>query len=1591
MKKNQQFKTLILCLFAFVCLGTVNAQTPTPKYQLRNSDFEAPFVAAPGQSATGTEPPYWHSFGSLTGSWASTARSKDQISQSSDTRNGIGFSCKINARTVLLVATANGNMTTGRVNAGSSSPADAANHNFTDPADNNFNEPWTSTPDSIRFWAKYTPNSATQYARASIYIHDNAKFSDPLGGVDSSAYRIVASAALEWQRGDQGWHQYTIPFNYADYAHLNKVPKYILITFTTNKTPGSGNKNDALYIDDIEMVYSPWLTDLKINGQTVDDFQKHRLLYDGPSFIGRGPHEFPYQETDFSWTTEVADATVTVTNVPGPTGHAGNGYTSILVTAEDGRTKEYRINYEMILSSDNKMTAVSYKFEEDTPIPVPGFTAAQTDYSIVISNPEEVRTPQIDTLSIVLSDAKAIIQSITQPTSVNSNGVVVIEAENYKTENYYLRFSKTPSSNSTLNWIKIANEEIPDFDPDLLEYDYPITSCVASSLPTVTAEKASSYASVSYTQANLTTKTATITVTAEDHSQKTYTIHFVLTNNDVSFSGIRFGTTSANDLTQVPGQMEYEQAYSFTTGQNITLTPNCLGAVVTKLPANTVYYPDTNYFTVKAQDGITVATYKVILKNTNCYVATGLNNGFRYNYNGETNQLTGITITATDNSNTDLITTSEVKLPTGPNEPPVLVVSGLAASVAAPTYTFVQPTHRTDTAIVTLTANDGTTQKIYRVPFKETLSTDASLKSISYNGINIPTVTLNTLEYTVWLPANVTEVPEIAGIPNFQWLPAENIVVTPAEDLLGTTTITVTAEDGITTRTYLINFDVEPVDNAYLSVITYDGNVIHNFSPTTFNYTVEIPYSNTCPVVVGTPMAEGAHVFYNTSGTPPCSAEILVFSSNLMGMKIYTVTFVMVKNTNPLLADIKVNGTSLENFYSQTFNYNVVLPYTEMNAPVVTATTAYPNAHANIVQINTVTGTATINVTAEDEAYTEVYTLNISRELSPVTTINIVNYDYNDQSYTYEVTNNDTEFTIMLPAETEGEPTITEIILTDDRAEVMSVEQPDETNDFTGAVVVIAEDLTEKTYSVSFERALSESTLLTGIYYRGIPVPNFHPDTLTYHVTLDYNTSQVQNVTATAAWINTGIVITQNQLIFGEATVLVTSENEQNNKEYKIFFHQGGDAHLFYLSYNLDGVVTPVPGFDPLVFEYNIPAFQIGATAVPTLEYLLKDNRCTVDTVKQTTPAGTSQLKIATFDKSSSLTYSVNFKVTLSTDPALINLLVDGETIEAFNSNKLNYNVVFPYGTIKFPVVTAVAKYPDAEVIITQVDDFPGTATVLVKAGDTTITRTYTIDFSVNQGNNTYLQDLLIGGSHWYLFNKDLYFYKYKVPVGITDLPNVIGIPEDTTSTVTYEPAYPNYHVGDTVKIIVTSLNGNVATYYVYFFLEKNINAYASMIYVDWKPLNGFVRYISEYWVDLPADYTGQPMISVELEDPNASKVIDFPTDLPLTATITVTAEDGINTFQYIIHFNKLSILTYGEAKINVYPNPTTDVIHFEVNEFDQASRLEIYSLEGKKVGSHTLQAGNNSLNVTHLQTGIYLYKIFSDQTMLGAGKFIKN
>ena len=86
---------------------------------------------------------------------------------------------------------------------------------------------------------------------------------------------------------------------------------------------------------------------------------------------------------------------------------------------------------------------------------------------------------------------------------------------------------------------------------------------------------------------------------------------------------------------------------------------------------------------------------------------------------------------------------------------------------------------------------------------------DASLSDLMVDGTTVTGFDPATLEYKVSLPAGTTVVPAVTYATND---PAANAVVTAATDLAGTatartTTIVVTAADGITTVTYKVLFD----------------------------------------------------------------------------------------------------------------------------------------------------------------------------------------------------------------------------------------------------------------------------------------------------------------------------------------------------------------------------------------------------------------------------------------------------------------------------------------------------------------------------------------------------------------------------------------------------------------------------------------------------------------------------------------------------------------------------------------------------------------------------------------------------------------
>jgi hypothetical protein len=203
-----------------------------------------------GQSSE--EPTNWNGFKSAQGSFTSFA--SQQLQRSTSIRSGAtGSYCARVWSNSTLGIIANGNMTLGRINMGSTTPINPGNYNISLTADANFSEALTSAPDSLVFWVKYTSANASDSARIHAILHDSYDLRDPLDA--NSLPHVVARAERNYARTSGSWVRMSVPFNYLSGAPA-LVPAYLLVTFTTNKTPGGGSANDEVLVDDIELIYN---------------------------------------------------------------------------------------------------------------------------------------------------------------------------------------------------------------------------------------------------------------------------------------------------------------------------------------------------------------------------------------------------------------------------------------------------------------------------------------------------------------------------------------------------------------------------------------------------------------------------------------------------------------------------------------------------------------------------------------------------------------------------------------------------------------------------------------------------------------------------------------------------------------------------------------------------------------------------------------------------------------------------------------------------------------------------------------------------------------------------------------------------------------------------------------------------------------------------------------------------------------------------------------------------------------------------------------------------------------------------------------
>ena len=248
-------------------------------FQMPNSDFET-------WSDKNNAPKHWHGFESVKVKNAlfNSAKSNTKLISSSLIRPGSkGVKSAVVTCSKVVGVIANGTMTNGRLYAGSMKAEDPANHSettlsSTDDKDANgdpFATPMYAKPDSVKFWMRFTQAQAQAsdpLASFNAVITDGTYYQDPENKTYTNKVAVAAPNKADMTVGD--WRLVSCPFDYASYAANGAEAKAILLTVSTNATPGKGSYSngvaDSVYVDDLELVYLADIKSVSFKGATLD-------------------------------------------------------------------------------------------------------------------------------------------------------------------------------------------------------------------------------------------------------------------------------------------------------------------------------------------------------------------------------------------------------------------------------------------------------------------------------------------------------------------------------------------------------------------------------------------------------------------------------------------------------------------------------------------------------------------------------------------------------------------------------------------------------------------------------------------------------------------------------------------------------------------------------------------------------------------------------------------------------------------------------------------------------------------------------------------------------------------------------------------------------------------------------------------------------------------------------------------------------------------------------------------------------------------------------------------------------------------------
>lgn len=656
---------------------------------------------------------------------------------------------------------------------------------------------------------------------------------------------------------------------------------------------------------------------------------------------------------------------------------------------------------------------------------------------------------------------------------------------------------------------------------------------------------------------------------------------------------------------------------------------------------------------------------------------------------------------------------------------------------------------------------------------------------------------------------------------------------------------------------------------------------------------------------------------------------ITVTSEDGKSTTTYKIKFVSRASNNAKLADLQVNGTTVNGFNAYLGTYNVALPYGTTTIPTVTATAQDANASVTITQANSVTGKATVLVTAADGTI-QTYTITFSVAALTDVTLKAI---YVDGNLLPGYATTKSNYTISLPLGTSTLPVITWESAYEQGAQKVELLQ-NSLDQGAQIKVSIPGTSLSKIYKITYKIEASSYSYLAGIQLDGQDLNGFAADKFVYTLPLPVGTTQLPKITWTAGDQYQTIKLIEGGLD-GTTRIEVTAANGTTTT-YRLNFRLDKSSNNALQAIAVNGENLSTFHADSLNYTILLP---VGTTQMPTITWTVGDQYQTVkQSINQT--AMTVRLTVTAGDGSTRL-YVIAFEVEKSANALLKMIYLNGDSLDGFAPEDLDYAIEWKSATM--PIVTVDANvgqsvaivmpstYGTARVVVTPEQGAPNTYTIRFNEPDNVQMPAFPMDaFPASKDAN--LAGLYIDGEPYAAFNPNTTSYTYQLPKRTKQVPAVVPVAANAGQTIMVEHGAVDRN---TIIRVMAEDGKTQKVYSIAFPVEKSSNTQLLSIELDGVH-TGFAFDPRQYTYDIALPYgtTTTPLFHVERAEAEQALVI---TEAPIgkTSSVEVTAEDGTKktyTFDFTITPpaipNELASIVVdgiGALDMNQGPNFTLD------------------------------------------------------------------